>query len=94
MIAFSEHRRRPRRKTRQPIDTAKAKRAKTVLLGLFAADWRRLPLEPLEERVTACRREAVRRVLSLAEWRQLDRMRDQMRVLQKFERATHEARPR
>jgi hypothetical protein len=83
-MATNQHRRRARRKAK----------AKAVLSGLFANDWRDLELKPLAERVHQARLVALERSLSVAEWRALDRMRDHMRSLEKFEQARHVAIPR
>jgi hypothetical protein len=95
MSDILKHRRRPRRKTRQPISTplskSKPQRAKAVLAAIFCG-WEDLPLRPLEERVDEARRTAFCRHLSCAEWNALDAMRDKMRALQKFEKAVREVR--
>jgi hypothetical protein len=77
MTAFSEHRRRPRRKTRQPIGVriAKAKpaKAKIVLAAIFRG-WDKDTPKALAERVNEIRRSADQRLLSIAEWKQYEAM--------------------
>jgi hypothetical protein len=46
----------------------------------------------LEQRILEVRRSAFTRILSDAEWRELDRMRDVTRAHEKFEQAVREAR--